>query len=592
MFDDFEKIRDDVEERIKQAWRRHYARDHSVYTNRDLGIKHVEEVYPGYDHGATNWEIQAALDKISRHEQVTQRERRVNRFLQKVASEGFYGYLKLRKMLGFPLESFRVKPWYAQRLEACLSLVNPGGLVWLSEGVYKMLSTVTVKQNQGITATGKGATILKPMADIDVIVVKPSVEYGELGTGISIQNLMIKDEDNVHVSKSGVVLDGTDKHISNVFIEDVAFDNLYNCVKNVPKTSGGNLWDPTLWNWHNTLKDLVFTGFKYHALHFQNVADCLFFNLWMVSDKSSTSAILIEKIPNASLKIGGNMFAHVRVYNEKTVNTAHGIHVKDVGEMWFEDVIVEASGVSLWFQGCWNLFLNQVWGCGLPPNGMLAEGFKLDPVEKSQFINCHAHNNGLDGFLLLGKSRYNTFVNCVAANNSRVPGANKHGFMLWGYSATDRCEHNRFVNCKAYDDQDVHTQYGGLGERSVYTDYNYVIGMITFGNISVSVNLQGPNSRLWMCNEVPNKLEEIQWGTASTDSNGDATVYFPKSFRSVPYVFCQSDDGYARGIILDVIEKTTTYFKVKSRRTTEMPIDSTVSSYPHQVNFLWFAVPS
>jgi hypothetical protein len=56
-------------------------------------------------------------------------------------------------------------------------------------------------------------------------------------------------------------------------------------------------------------------------------------------------------------------------------------------------------------------------------------------------------------------------------------------------------------------------------------------------------------------------------------------------------VFCQSDDGYARGIILDVTEKTTTYFKVKSRRTTAMPIDSTVSSYPHTVNFMWLAVP-
>jgi hypothetical protein len=61
---------------------------------------------------------------------------------------------------------------------------------------------------------------------------------------------------------------------------------------------------------------------------------------------------------------------------------------------------------------------------------------------------------------------------------------------------------------------------------------------------------------------------DFQAGSGATDASGEATVTFPRPFSSVPKVFLQGVDTSARGIVLDVVSKTTTGFTVKARKIT------------------------
>lgn len=577
--DEFEKIRDDIAKKLREAERRRGVTegqlDKSCFNPRDLGIRRIEEVYNGYDHGASSFEIQKAIDKAADFN-ISQRENRVNKFLSKVASNGFYGYLKLRKLLGLPKESFRVKPWYAQKLDASLALINPGGIVKLSEGTFSNSTKITIKQKVGLVGTRPQATILKPTADINTIEIKPSVALGESGIGVSVENLKIYDEDSETSTKAAIVLDGTDKHTSNVLMQHLLIEDYYDGIKNNPLTSEGDLWSQDLWCWHHTIKDVTLKGFKHYGIKWQNVADIVHSNIWLLSTASSVSAVYMEKLANASLKMGGNMFQNFRIFNENIADTAHGFWLKDYGEAWFNNVIVESVGISFYLQGCFSLFMNQCWGVGYPPDGMLKEGFRLDPVEESQFVNCHAHDNGLEGFNLRGKTQYNTFVNCTAKNNSRVAEENKHGFLLWGLGTADLCRLNRLVSCKAYDDQDTPTQYGGIGERDAYTDYNIIVAPITFGNTNVTVNVEGAHSQVAWSNEL--QPDKTQSDTTATDASGDKTVTFPIEFTNTPLVLVQSKDSSGRGVVFDVTAISTTQFTVKAHRTNTLTVTGDTGS--------------
>lgn len=578
-YERIEKLRDNIVKRLQEN---HFRRgviegtlDPTVFNRRDLGIRRYEEVYPPYDHGPSNFAIQKAIFKA--HDfNVSQREAEVNSILRKVAGGGFYSYLKLRKMLGFPKESFKVRPWYGNKLAACISLINPGGLVWIAEGTHNISQKLGVIQNVGLLGAGERATAIKPTADIISIEIKPTQALGEAGTGIAVEKLMIDDTSQNTSTKAAISLDGTDKQIANVLLSNLLINKYHDGIVNNPKTGEGDLGDPAYWCWHHTLKDITINDFRGKALHYKNVADTLHHNMWVLSSVSSEPAVYIEKLNNASSKVGGNIFSAFRVFNEKVVDTAHGFHIKDVDEMWFSNVICESSGVSFWLQNCRNLFMNQCWGVGYPPIGRLKEGFKLDPVEGGNFTNCYAHDNGLEGFALLGATRLNTFVNCVARNNSKKPEETKHGFILWGYGPTDMCELNRFVNCKSYDDQETHTQYGGFGERNVYTDYNILVAPITFGNTDVTINLEGAHSHVEWSNEVGSS--DYQVGTATTESDGTKTVTFPTPFKTAPRVFIQGCDGSGRGIVIDLVNISSTQFVVKARKVTSIPIETEVTT--------------
>lgn len=59
-----------------------------------------------------------------------------------------------------------------------------------------------------------------------------------------------------------------------------------------------------------------------------------------------------------------------------------------------------------------------------------------------------------------------------------------------------------------------------------------------------------------------------QRGSDTTDGGGDATVTFPVEFAAPPLVFLQGVDAGAKGIVLDVVSKTTTQAVVKARKVT------------------------
>lgn len=60
----------------------------------------------------------------------------------------------------------------------------------------------------------------------------------------------------------------------------------------------------------------------------------------------------------------------------------------------------------------------------------------------------------------------------------------------------------------------------------------------------------------------------LQKGSDSTDANGNATVNFPTVYATTPFVFLQGVDAGAKGIVLDVVSKSTTQFVVKARKVT------------------------
>jgi hypothetical protein len=72
----------------------------------------------------------------------------------------------------------------------------------------------------------------------------------------------------------------------------------------------------------------------------------------------------------------------------------------------------------------------------------------------------------------------------------------------------------------------------------------------------------------------------LQRGSGTTDINGDATITFPAAFNSTPLIFLQGRDAGARGIVLDVVSKSTTQFVVKARKVTGIT-SGTSGSHTH-----------
>jgi hypothetical protein len=66
----------------------------------------------------------------------------------------------------------------------------------------------------------------------------------------------------------------------------------------------------------------------------------------------------------------------------------------------------------------------------------------------------------------------------------------------------------------------------------------------------------------------PSRILPMQAGVATTNASGDATVTFPTPFESAPYVLLQSLDTEAKGIVLDIVSRSTTQVVVKARKAT------------------------
>jgi parallel beta-helix repeat protein len=204
---DFEEIHDEVELKVKQALRRYKIErgilDPSTFTRKDLGVKARAEVYNGYDHGATNYEIQKAIEKVAEPaNQESRREREASEFLRKIASKGFYGYLKLARLLGMPKESFVVRTWYGMYLPKIPNLVNPGGEVKLMEGTFNINAPISiVKNNVALRGVG-AATILLAKADLSVGMIKVGDGTNPY-SDITVENLQM-DANRTNVKGNGI----------------------------------------------------------------------------------------------------------------------------------------------------------------------------------------------------------------------------------------------------------------------------------------------------------------------------------------------------------------------------------------------------
>ena len=218
--DEIEKYRDLIMEKMRQGQRREQE-DLTVYSRKDLGIKALQRIFQARDNGVTGEDIQKAICKVgeSTEFQTSQKEARSQLFIREFLSRGFYGYLKLRKGLGFPKETFKVRRWYGAFLSSYINLVNPGGLVSLIDGQFPTDVPITLnKPNVGLEGTGLATNIQATNANQKIVSVMASntqvAKIGLTGTGTPILGSVGINVDPT-VSIYDVILRNLD--ISNVY---------------------------------------------------------------------------------------------------------------------------------------------------------------------------------------------------------------------------------------------------------------------------------------------------------------------------------------------------------------------------------------
>jgi hypothetical protein len=136
------------------------------FTMQDLGCSAVGNIYPSQDLGKDGSDLQKIINQTTRSVQARQTcaERKAKDYVAKVLSEGYYRYLQLRKKLGLPKESIRVSHWNQYKFNDYLSLINPGGLVWVAEGTMENVNAITKDVPISLQGTGS-STIIKPVAN-------------------------------------------------------------------------------------------------------------------------------------------------------------------------------------------------------------------------------------------------------------------------------------------------------------------------------------------------------------------------------------------------------------------------------------------
>jgi len=154
-----EPIRDEAEKVLRQAERtwalKRGIADKSSFTRRDLGIERLLEVQQAQDNGVVGEDIQKAINNLENKKSPSKGKL----YVAKVLSRGFYNYLKFRRFLGMPKDSFTIgKLKGGNLLPDCLGLVNPGGLVCVKEGDYTLTANLELKTGVALNGAGRGST--------------------------------------------------------------------------------------------------------------------------------------------------------------------------------------------------------------------------------------------------------------------------------------------------------------------------------------------------------------------------------------------------------------------------------------------------
>jgi len=112
------------------------------------------------------------------------------------------------------------------------------------------------------------------------------------------------------------------------------------------------------------------------------------------------------------------------------------------------------------------------------------------------------------------------------------------------------------------------------------------LGFDTFWFVDIEGNLANIKVKDIECDTIngvaPTSITEK--GSDTTDGSGDCTVTFDEEFDDVPLVFLQGRDAAAKGIVLDVVSKSTTQFVVKARKVTGITSQAKSAGTPAGTN--------
>jgi len=161
---DFEQMRDEIEKEFSIAAVNEEIKNNpeiaASFTKRDRGIKASIDIYQSWDGQTNQDDINRAIHKISKStNKYSNKENIVRSIVTKLMSDGYYGYMLLRKAIGHKLEHPVLRPWYANRLPQIPSLINPGGEITLTEGEFVLSGQITLDKDN-IWLHGKGISTI------------------------------------------------------------------------------------------------------------------------------------------------------------------------------------------------------------------------------------------------------------------------------------------------------------------------------------------------------------------------------------------------------------------------------------------------
>jgi len=148
-------------------------------SRKDLGLYAHAKVFQAHDGGVVGGDIQKAINRVGASVEFHRSKARVlaEDILTRIGSESFYHYLLLRKKLGLTKECFSLSRFRGRRIGDCISLVNPGGTVWVSDGTYGLTAPISFvgggpgppSKTVALLGAGRWATVFRADADINAI---------------------------------------------------------------------------------------------------------------------------------------------------------------------------------------------------------------------------------------------------------------------------------------------------------------------------------------------------------------------------------------------------------------------------------------
>lgn len=195
---------------------------------------------------------------------------------------------------------------------------------------------------------------------------------------------------------------------------------------------------------------------------------------------------------------GLNLNTHASYFKQifSEANNNVGFQIAGYGNV-FEDLYAAAGNGNISFYILGDAYNNTFLGCIAQDD--TNDGFTLQSygglVHHNTFIGCHAlqesGTSGHHGFRLLG-AQYNTFIGCKVRNMGQAADNTYDGFYLATQDSTHSIK-NQFIGCSAYSDTTNKLRYG-FNEADANQDYNVYVANIIYGMATASLNIQGVNS--------------------------------------------------------------------------------------------------